>query len=67
MKLRLNPVMQIIWLLCHLNSLYQPVVAKLCALLQWNQSKKKKIIALNLKRFPVLMTLPQIKKISLCS
>ncbi|CSP98261.1 Uncharacterised protein [Shigella sonnei] len=65
--MRLNPVMQIIWLLCHLNSLYQPVVAKLCALLQWNQSKKKKIIALNLKRFPVLMTLPQIKKISLCS
>ena len=36
-------------------------------LLRWNQSKKRKIIALNLKRFPVLMTLPQIKKISLCS
>ncbi|CAD6088292.1 fimbrial protein [Escherichia coli] len=29
--------------------------------------QKEKIIALNLKRFPVLMTLPQIKKISLCS
>ena len=29
--------------------------------------QKEKIIALNLKRFPVLMTLPRIKKISLCS
>lgn len=29
--------------------------------------QKRKIIALNLKRFPVLMTLPQIKKRSLCS
>lgn len=29
--------------------------------------QKEKINALNLKRFPVLMTLPQIKKISLCS
>lgn len=27
--------------------------------------QKRKIIALNLKRFPVLMTLPQIKKISM--
>lgn len=42
-EVEIKLVMLIIWLLCHLNSPYQPVVAKPCALSQWNQSNKKKL------------------------
>ncbi|EFZ59281.1 hypothetical protein ECLT68_1969 [Escherichia coli LT-68] len=41
--------------------------SKIVRFVAMEPEQKEKIIALNLKRFPVLMTLPQIKKISLCS